>query len=109
MSDFNGSSDIENIANVALWLWRPEFWEKDDCPKELKGVLQVYLLKNRWWMVKATPINLWCDMAMWRVFSLSTERQKWIDNPYLHKAEEELEEFDVDSIGDITDDNGLPF
>ena len=106
MSDFNGSSDIENIANVALWLWRPEFWEKDDCPKELQWVLQVYLLKNRWGMVKPTPINLWCDMAMGRVFSLSDERQKRIDNPYTHHSEEE---FDIESIWDITDDNWLPF
>lgn len=106
MSDFNGSSDIENIANVALWLWRPEFWEKDDCPKELKWVLQVYLLKNRWGMVKPTPINLWCDMAMGRVFSLSDERQRRIDNPYMHHSEEE---FDIESIWDITDDNWMPF
>jgi hypothetical protein len=34
-------------------------------------------------------------MAMGRVFSLSDERQKRIDNPYMHHSEEE---FDIESI-----------
>ena len=110
MSDFNGSSDIENIANVALWLWRPEFGEKDDCAPELKGILQVYLLKNRWGMVKNTPINLWCDMALGRVWSLSKEEHLRIENPAMYRAMQNTEKFDIDSIdtfGDSTSE--MPF
>lgn len=110
MSDFNGSSDIENIANVALWLWRPEFGEKDDCLPELKWVLQVYLLKNRWGMVKNTPINLGCDMAMGRIWSLTPEEQLRIDNPILYRAKQEVKKFDIDDIADIGDEESeMPF
>lgn len=101
MSDFNGSSDIENIANVALWLYRPEFWEKDDCLPELKGILQVFLLKNRWGMIKSTPINLGCDMAMGRIWSLSADEQLRIDNPILYRARQNAEQFNVDDIEEV--------
>ena len=107
MSDFNGSSDIENIANVALWLWRPEFWEKDDCLPELKWVLQVYLLKNRWGMIKNSPINLGCDMAMWRIRSLTPDEQLRIDNPILYRAQQNTMPFEVEDIDPVEDE--LPF
>ena len=107
MSDFNGSSDIENIANVALWLRRPEFWEKDDCLPELKNVLQVYLLKNRWGMIKTSPINLWCDMAMWRIWSLDDERRREIEDPIWYRAKKNTEQFNVDDVDPVEDE--LPF
>lgn len=107
MSDFNGSSDIENIANVALWLWRPEFWEKEDCLPELKWVLQVYLLKNRWGMIKTSPINLGCDMAMWRIRSLDDERRREIEDPIWYRAKKNAEQFNMDDIEPIDDE--MPF
>ena len=69
MTDFNGSSDIENIANVAIWTFRPEFFYKDDCSIEDKWILEVSILKNRWGMLPQIPLRLWCDMAVSQVWS----------------------------------------
>lgn len=67
MSDFNGSSDIENIANVAIWLLRPEYFDKY-CEAQDRGILKVFILKNRWGMVPTTEIRLWCDMALSQIW-----------------------------------------
>lgn len=47
MSDFNGSSDIENIANVAIGLQRMEYLEWDCCDEYDKNTMDCYILKNR--------------------------------------------------------------
>lgn len=67
MSDFNGSSDIENIANVAIWLLRPEYFDKY-CETQDRGILKVFILKNRWGMVPTSEIRLWCDMALSQIW-----------------------------------------
>lgn len=67
MSDFNGSSDIENIANVAIWLLRPEYFDKY-CETQDRGILKVFILKNRWGMVPSSEIRLWCDMALSQIW-----------------------------------------
>ena len=73
LSDFSGSSDIENIANVALWLFRPEYEEKWDVAPEDKGKLDVYVLKNRWWPIPPDKIRMWCNMWISMVWDLDVQ------------------------------------
>ena len=48
MSDFAWSSDIENIANVALWLQRQEQVDKDmPVVDDRRGTMDCYIMKNR--------------------------------------------------------------
>ena len=50
MSDFAWSSDIENIANVALWLQRAEQIDKDLSFADWKRwTMDCYIMKNRNW------------------------------------------------------------
>lgn len=60
-------------------------------------------------MVKNTPINLGCDMAMGRIWSLTPEEQLRIDNPILYRAQQNTMPFNVDDIEEIEDDNEMPF
>jgi hypothetical protein len=61
-------------------------------------------------MVKNTPINLGCDMAMGRIWSLTPDEQLRIENPVLYKAKQEVKKFDIDDIADIDDEESeMPF
>ena len=66
ISDFNGSSDIENIANVALWIQQVEILDKDVCSEEDKWTIDIYILKNR-----KNPIanmRYKCDMSLSKIY-----------------------------------------
>lgn len=52
-------------------------------------------------MIKSTPINLGCDMAMGRIWSLSADEQLRIDNPILYRARQNAEQFNVDDIEEV--------
>lgn len=67
MSDFNGSSDIENIANVAIWLQRMEYYDKDNCMDEDKNTIDVYILKNR--KNPIANLRFKCDMSTSRIYN----------------------------------------
>ena len=67
MSDFNGSSDIENIANVAIWLQRQEYLDKDSCMEEDKNTIDVYILKNR--KNPIANLRFKCDMSTSKIYN----------------------------------------
>lgn len=67
MADFNGSSDIENIANVAIGLQRQEYLEKDDCMEEDKNTIDVYILKNR--KNPIANLRFKCDMSTSKIYN----------------------------------------
>lgn len=97
MSDFNGSSDIENIANVAIWLLRPEYFDKY-CETQDRGILKVFILKNRWGMVPSSEIRLWCDMALSQIWdNPEPAEMKSSLNP-AEKVEDVSQTVDWDSI-----------
>ena len=98
MSDFNGSSDIENIANVAIWLLRPEYFDKY-CETQDRGILKVFILKNRWGMVPSSEIRLWCDMALSQIWdNPEPAEMKSSVNPNAEKIEDVSQWVDWDSI-----------
>ena len=98
MSDFNGSSDIENIANVAIWLLRPEYFDKY-CDAQDKGILKVFILKNRWGMVPSMEIRLWCDMALSQVWdNPEPAEMKSSVNPNAIKVDDVSKTVDWDDI-----------
>ena len=67
MSDFNGSSDIENIANVAIWLQRQEYLDKEDCMEEDRNTIDVYILKNR--KNPIANLRFKCDMSTSKIYN----------------------------------------
>lgn len=67
ISDFNGSSDIENIANVALWIQQIEMIDKDMCDDSDRNTMDIYILKNRSWAV--ANMRYKCDMSLSRVYN----------------------------------------
>jgi replicative DNA helicase len=47
LSDLKGSGDIEQEADLAILLLRPEYYLKDQTPADLQGVARVIIEKNR--------------------------------------------------------------
>lgn len=47
LSDLKGSGDIEQEADLAILLVRPEYYLKDKCPPEMQGIARVIIEKNR--------------------------------------------------------------
>lgn len=86
LSDFNGASDIENIANVAIWLQRIEQVDKDFVMDEDKWTIDIYILKNR-----KNPIANFrykCDMSTSKIFDDWVV--KWWDNRITDKSKKDL-------------------
>lgn len=69
MSDFAWSSDIENIANVALWLQRADQIDRDLSFADWKRwTMDCYIMKNRNWDI--AHLTFKADMARCRITDL---------------------------------------
>lgn len=86
LSDFNGASDIENIANVAIGLLRMEALEKECALPEDKWTLDVYILKNR--KNPIANLRFKCDMSTSKVFNDGLVR--WWDSSVLENWKKDL-------------------
>ena len=103
LADFNGASDIENIANVAIWLLRQEYVDKDYAIAEDKNTIDVYILKNR-----KNPIANFryrCDMSISKIFddwvvkrwdSRVTDKSKKDLKSQTNTVKQNVEEFNIE-------------
>lgn len=99
MSDFNGSSDIENIANVAIWLQRMEYLDKDVTDENDKWTIDVYILKNR--KNPIANLRFKCDMSTSRIYNewvVNWWSSNWEQKDLKNKQEIVKEKKNVDEI-----------
>lgn len=79
ISYFSGSSAIEQIANVAIWVYRPEKYP-DECVQDDYWKLDLHILKNR--DGKDGVVRLWCDMWTSQVYSIEEKKPIYEPHPF---------------------------
>lgn len=106
MSDFAWSSDIENIANVALWLQRADQIDRDLSFADWKRwTMDCYIMKNRNWDI--AHLTFKADMARCRITDLP-ERQEPEKEVVIQRETPKWEPATVDDVfADIEEE--IPF